>query len=70
MTTLSETMDEVTKGSSSEPRPQGGIRLTEQQLRARRARSIAIALALGAFVVVIFLVTLVKLSSGVLTRPM
>jgi hypothetical protein len=49
---------------------EGGIRLTEQQFRARRARSIAIALALGAFVVVIFIVTLVKLGSNVLTRPM
>ncbi len=47
-----------------------GIRLTEQQLRARRARSIAIALALGAFVVVIFVVTIVRLGSSVLTRPM
>jgi hypothetical protein len=56
-------MDEVTK-AMNEQRPQTGIRLTEQQLRARRSRSIAIALALGAFVVVIFLVTLVKLSSG------
>jgi hypothetical protein len=52
------------------PKTDGGIRLTEQQLRARRSRSIAIALALGAFVVVIFLVTLVKLGSNVLTRPM
>jgi hypothetical protein len=47
-----------------------GIRLTEQQLRARRSRSIAIALALGAFVVLIFVVTLVKLGGNVLTRPM
>ncbi len=50
--------------------PQEGIRLTEQQLRARRARSIAIALALGAFVIVIFVVTMVKLGSAVVTRPM
>jgi hypothetical protein len=69
MTTLNETMDAVTK-RSSEPQPQAGIRLTEQQLRARRARSVAIALALGAFVAVIFLVTLVKLGSGVPPRPM
>ena len=34
------------------------------------SRSIAIALALGAFVVVIFLVTLVRLGGNVLTRPM
>jgi hypothetical protein len=57
-------MDDVTK------REAGGIRLTPEQLRARRARSIAIALALGAFVVVIFAVTMVKLGSGVLTRPL
>jgi len=63
MTIVSDAMDET-------PKPDGGIRLTEQQLRARRSRSIAIALALGAFVVVIFLVTLVKLGSNVLTRPM
>jgi site-specific recombinase len=63
MTIMSNQMDEM-------PKPEGGIRLTEQQLRARRSRSIAIALALGAFVVVIFLVTLVKLGGNVLTRPM
>jgi hypothetical protein len=46
-----------------------GIRLTPEQLRARRARSIAIALALGAFVVVIFAVTIVRLGSGAVTGP-
>jgi hypothetical protein len=51
--------------------PSGGIKLTEQQLRARRARSLAIALALGAFVVVVFLVTLVRLGGpGVISRPL
>ena len=63
MTAVSDTMDDG-------PKPEGGVRLTEAQLRARRARSIAIALALGAFVVVIFLVTLVRLGANVLTRPM
>jgi hypothetical protein len=63
MTIVSETMNQV-------PKPQEGIRLTEQQLRARRARSITIALALGAFVIVIFFVTIVKLGGNVLTRPM
>ena len=63
MTILSEVMNEMQK-------PEEGIRLTEQQLRARRNRSIAIALALGAFVVVIFVVTIVKLGGNVLTRPM
>lgn len=48
-----------------------GVQLTEEQLRARRGRSIAIALALAAFVVVIFLVTIVRLGGpGVLSRPM
>ena len=63
MTIANEAMDDA-------PKPETDIRLTEQQLHARRSRSIAIALALGAFVVVIFVVTLVKLGSNVLTRPM
>jgi hypothetical protein len=63
MTIVSVRMNDMQK-------PEQGIRLTEQQLRARRNRSIAIALALGAFVVVIFLVTLVKLGGNVATRPM
>jgi hypothetical protein len=63
MTIASVTMIQVQK-------PEQGIRLSEQQLRARRNRSVAIALALGAFVVVIFLVTIVKLGGNVLTRPM
>jgi hypothetical protein len=50
--------------------PEPGIRLTERQLRARRNRSIAIALALGAFVVLIFIVTLVRLGGNVHTGPM
>jgi hypothetical protein len=67
MTAVSEYMNDVDKpGSNGET----GIRLTEQQLRARRARSIAIALALGAFVVLIFLVTLVRLGANVQTPHM
>jgi hypothetical protein len=46
------------------------IVLTEGQMRRRRARSIAIALVLGAFVVLIFLVTVVKLGPRVLNRPL
>jgi len=76
MTTVSDPVDDFTKRFMGDPDPAGeppqepGIRLTEQQLRARRARSIAIALALGAFVIVIFLVTIVRLGGNVLTRPM
>ncbi|HMK71317.1 MAG TPA: CoxF protein [Xanthobacteraceae bacterium] len=56
---MSEAMDE----------PQTRIKLTEQQLRARRARSIAIAVSLGALVVLFYIVTLVK-GPGVLVRPL
>jgi hypothetical protein len=37
-----------------------GIVLTEAQKRARRARSIAIALALGALVILFYVITLEK----------
>jgi hypothetical protein len=45
------------------------IKLTPEQLCARRARSIALALVLGAFVLVIFAVTIVRLGSGALAGP-
>jgi hypothetical protein len=46
-----------------------GIVLTEEQKRARRARSIALALVLGAVVVLFYVITLVK-GPGVLNRPL
>jgi hypothetical protein len=70
MTMASETMNELRKPPASREWPQGGIRLTDEQLRARRTRSIAIALALGVFVAVIFAVTIVRLGSAALNRPM
>jgi hypothetical protein len=45
------------------------IVLSEQQKRSRRARSIAIARALGALVILFYVVTLVK-GPGVLNRPL
>jgi ferric-dicitrate binding protein FerR (iron transport regulator) len=73
MMMVDDTMDEFRKQAApaQEPATQEprGIKLTEEQLRARRARSIAIALALGAFVAVIFAVTIVRLGSNVLTGP-
>jgi hypothetical protein len=45
------------------------IVLTDEQKRARRARSIAIALALGALVVLFYIATLVK-GPAVLNRPL
>jgi hypothetical protein len=67
MTVVSKLMNDIDKSGTE---VETGIRLTEQQLRARRGRSIAIALALGAFVILIFVVTLVRLGSSVQTRPM
>jgi hypothetical protein len=54
---------------NTEPKPEPGIRLTEQQRRARRARSIAIAISLGVLAVLFYVVTLVK-GPGVLERPL
>ncbi len=42
--------------------------LTEQEARARRARNIAIGLAIGALVILFYAVTIVKLGPGVM-RP-
>jgi len=47
-----------------------GIVLNEEQRRRRRARSLAIALTLGALVLLFYVVTIVKLGPGVLNRPL
>jgi hypothetical protein len=47
-----------------------GIVLTDEQKRRRRARSIAIGLALGALALLFYVVTIVKLGPGVLNRPL
>jgi hypothetical protein len=52
-----------------EQQKQEGIVLTEAQLRSRRHRSIAIALALGVLVLLFFAVTLFK-GPAVLIRPL
>ncbi len=65
MTMMNKIMNDALSGQP----PQTGIKLTEQQQSARCARSIAIALALGAFVIVIFLVTIVRLGSNALPGP-
>ena len=48
----------------------GGVVLTEEQKRRRRARSIAIALVLGALVLLFYVITIVKLGPNVLRRPL
>jgi hypothetical protein len=47
-----------------------GIVLTEEQKRRRRARSVALALVLGALALLFYVVTIVKLGPGVLNRPL
>jgi hypothetical protein len=59
----------MTMGVLMNEEPGRGVRLTEQQARARRARSIAIAVALGVLVVLFYIVTLVK-GPAVLVRPL
>ena len=62
-------MSGAMKAEMDEQKPETGIRLTEQQQRARRARSIAIAVSLGVLVVLFYIVTLVK-EPAVLVRPL
>jgi hypothetical protein len=53
---MSVTMNDI----GNEQKPETGIKLTDEQQRARRARSIAIAVSLGVLVVLFYIVTLVK----------
>lgn len=50
--------------------PDDGIRLTDAQKRRRRSRSIAIAVVLGCLVVLFYVITLFKMGSGVVDRPL
>ena len=52
------------------PYDENRIVLTDEQVRRRRGRSIAIALSLAAFVVLVYAVTIVKLGPAVLVRPL
>ena len=52
----------------TEPAKDDGVVLTEAQKRARRSRSIAIALSLAALVVLFYVMTLVK-GPMVMVRP-
>ena len=54
---------------SIDKKPQG-IRLTTAQEKSRRQRNLAIALAIGLFVVLIYVVTIEKLGPAVLVRPL
>jgi hypothetical protein len=52
----------------TEPAKDDGVVLTEAQKRARRSRSIAIAVSLAALVVLFYVMTLVK-GPMILVRP-
>ena len=55
----------------AKPAPMQGVVLSPEQLRRRRARSIAIASVLGFMVILFYVVTIVKLGPGVvLNRPL
>ncbi|MFD1695283.1 hypothetical protein [Roseibium aestuarii] len=47
-----------------------GVRLTDAQQKRRRGRSIAIACALGALVVLFYVVTIVKMGPEIMSRPL
>lgn len=56
--------------SLPETTAEDGVRLSEAQLRRRKGRSVAIALGLGALVVLFYVVTLAKLGANILDRPL
>jgi hypothetical protein len=47
-----------------------GVRLTEAQLKRRRSRSVAMAVALGVLVILFFVLTIARLGQNVMTPPM
>jgi hypothetical protein len=53
-----------------EPFIRQDVTLTSAQQKSRRARNIAIGLALGLFALLFYVVTIVKLGPGVLNRPL
>ncbi len=46
------------------------IKPTEAQLKARRSRNLAIGLALAAFVVLVYIVSMAKLGPALFDRPL
>jgi hypothetical protein len=44
--------------------------LTPEELAARKRRSLFIALAVGAFMLLVFAITLTQMQAGVLERPL
>lgn len=46
------------------------LELTEQQKKARRSRSVALAIVLAVLVLLFYAVTIVKIGPEILNRPM
>jgi len=46
------------------------VTLTPEEQKARKRRNLWIALAVAAFVILVFLITLTKLQAGVMDRPL
>lgn len=46
------------------------VKLTPEQEKARGRRNLVIALSIGAFMLLVFLITLAQLRAGVLERPL
>lgn len=44
--------------------------MTPEELQARKRRNLWIALTVGAFIALVFVITLAKLQAGVLDRPL
>ncbi|HRK63944.1 MAG TPA: hypothetical protein PLN53_06070 [Terricaulis sp.] len=48
----------------------GVIALTPEELKARKRRNLVIALSIGAFMLLVFFITIAKLQGGALERPL
>ena len=46
------------------------VELTEKQKKARRSRSVALAVVLAALAVLFYVVTIIKIGPGIFDRPM
>ncbi|MCZ4288288.1 hypothetical protein O4H62_05365 [Hoeflea alexandrii] len=46
------------------------VELTEQQKKARRSRSVALAIVLAVLAVLFYVVTIIKVGPGIFNRPM
>lgn len=55
---------------AQEPADKNGVVLTEAQAKARRRRSVALALVIGALVVLFYLITVFKMGASIMKRPL